>query len=215
MDVADAGRKGGVGKLRRPIVPNRVSTLLARMDRTGRDPCGAAAEPLPVTIPKIDSATVGLLSGDDYGPAVAGYLAGASRSVEIAYYSIAAKWPKGRAEPLNLLRLLAEMPARGITCTAVLAAHHKHGSTPGFNRVAGRILAGAGWRLRWAKPSRLLHAKFICIDGRTVITGSHNLSWSAISSNIDLSVVIEAPQTAAPFLDWFARLYSASTKKAH
>jgi phosphatidylserine/phosphatidylglycerophosphate/cardiolipin synthase-like enzyme len=36
-----------------------------------------------------------------------------------------------------------------------------------------------------------LHEKLILIDDQTVIFGSHNLAWSSISSNYELSVCIE------------------------
>ena len=52
-----------------------------------------------------------------------------------------------------------------------------------------------------------LHHKFAIIDGKTVITGSHNWSASANYNNDETLLVIEQPQVAAHFSREFERLY--------
>ena len=39
--------------------------------------------------------------------------------------------------------------------------------------------------------NRTLHEKLILIDYETLIFGSHNLAWSSISSNCELSVCVD------------------------
>ena len=48
-----------------------------------------------------------------------------------------------------------------------------------------------GRLLRVMTGNRTLHEKLILIDYETVIFGSHNLAWSSISSNCELSVCVE------------------------
>jgi competence ComEA-like helix-hairpin-helix protein len=54
----------------------------------------------------------------------------------------------------------------------------------------------------------LLHHKFAVLDGKTVITGSHNWSVAANSSNDETLLIIENPIVAAHFEREFNRLYS-------
>ncbi|OUL28079.1 phospholipase D-like domain-containing protein [Nostoc sp. 106C] len=54
----------------------------------------------------------------------------------------------------------------------------------------------------------LLHHKFAVIDGKTVITGSHNWSEAANNGNDETLIVIESPTVAAHYIREFARLYT-------
>jgi competence ComEA-like helix-hairpin-helix protein len=54
----------------------------------------------------------------------------------------------------------------------------------------------------------LLHHKFAVLDGKTVITGSHNWSVAANHNNDETLLVIENPIVAAHFEREFNRLYS-------
>ncbi|BAY07914.1 DUF655 domain-containing protein [Calothrix sp. NIES-2098] len=54
----------------------------------------------------------------------------------------------------------------------------------------------------------LLHHKFAVIDGRIVITGSHNWSEAANNGNDETLIVVESPTVAAHYVREFARLYT-------
>lgn len=54
----------------------------------------------------------------------------------------------------------------------------------------------------------LLHHKFAVIDNQTVITGSHNWSEAANTSNDETLLVLENPMIAAHYTREFERLYS-------
>jgi phosphatidylserine/phosphatidylglycerophosphate/cardiolipin synthase-like enzyme len=53
----------------------------------------------------------------------------------------------------------------------------------------------------------LLHHKFAVIDGKTIITGSHNWSVAANNGNDETVIVIENPKVSAHYLREFERLY--------
>ncbi|AKG21751.1 DUF655 domain-containing protein [Calothrix sp. 336/3] len=57
------------------------------------------------------------------------------------------------------------------------------------------------------QPGDLLHHKFAVLDGKIVITGSHNWSEAANSSNDESVLIIENPTVAAHFHREFERLY--------
>lgn len=60
-------------------------------------------------------------------------------------------------------------------------------------------------------PGDLLHHKFGLIDDQVVITGSHNWSEAANSSNDETVVIVKNPVVAAHFRREFDRLYSSAS----
>jgi phosphatidylserine/phosphatidylglycerophosphate/cardiolipin synthase-like enzyme len=70
-------------------------------------------------------------------------------------------------------------------------------------------LANAGINVRYASIRfQLTHAKFIIIDGKIVIVGSHNLTNAALNKNREASILVYDRHLASVFLetfnsDWF------------
>lgn len=66
-------------------------------------------------------------------------------------------------------------------------------------------LRAAGVPVRWA-PDRfaLLHAKFIIVDGKIVLVGSHNLTNNALKKNREASVILEG-SVVQDFIDVFEK----------
>jgi phosphatidylserine/phosphatidylglycerophosphate/cardiolipin synthase-like enzyme len=56
-----------------------------------------------------------------------------------------------------------------------------------------------------------LHEKLILIDDQTEIFGSHNLAWSSIASNFELSVCIEGEGQQGLDVSLGCRLYFPSS----
>ena len=66
-----------------------------------------------------------------------------------------------------------------------------------------------GFDVRAVQPTRMLHTKAICIDTRTLILGSHNLTKRANTDNYEMSVAIQEYEAVAQFVEYFDRLWSA------
>lgn len=65
-------------------------------------------------------------------------------------------------------------------------------------------LRSKGFDVRFASGSfQLTHSKFIIIDGKSVLVGSHNLSNSALFKNREASVIIRDAGTASEFGEVF------------
>jgi phosphatidylserine/phosphatidylglycerophosphate/cardiolipin synthase-like enzyme len=73
----------------------------------------------------------------------------------------------------------------------------------------------------WAKPLTTvgmpklpagdrLHHKFGVVDGKTIITGSHNWSEAANRTNDETLLIVESPTVAAHFEREFNRLYQGA-----
>lgn len=54
---------------------------------------------------------------------------------------------------------------------------------------------------------KLMHCKMMIIDGKTVITGSHNYTKSAFHLNIELSVLIENDPSIPEFIQFYENIW--------
>lgn len=180
------------------------------MDSASGYAAGAASEPLPMIQQSSQLVAVRLLSGDNYAPAMLDLIGAAERSIDLAAFGISAYWPARGSREFDIFTALLNAPALGLRCTAVLATHKRSSATARFNKAASVKLAEAGWQIKWAPQAHLLHAKFIQADKKTTIMGSHNISHTAITSNIDLSAVIRYPSAANEAAHWWNELLSKS-----
>ncbi len=55
-----------------------------------------------------------------------------------------------------------------------------------------------------------LHAKVVIVDGKYVVVGSHNWTYSAFSHNIEVSVEIESPSIASRLTNLFLGLWRST-----
>ncbi len=80
------------------------------------------------------------------------------------------------------------------------------------NTVAFSMLLLKGIDVRWASRTyKSFHTKFIIIDGKLVIVGSHNLSNSALNYNREASVLVVDSDIVADFAREFALDWSTSS----
>jgi len=65
-------------------------------------------------------------------------------------------------------------------------------------------LTAYGIEVKWASRNyKLTHAKFMIIDGKRILVGSHNFSNAAMNDNRETSVIIENVKTVSEFNDVF------------
>lgn len=73
-------------------------------------------------------------------------------------------------------------------------------------------LASSGINVRYASTKfQLTHAKFIIIDGKIVVVGSHNLTYSALNKNREASVAIYSDSIASSFMSIFTQDWLSAT----
>lgn len=112
----------------------------------------------------------------------------ARRRVYVSMFLFSPRWYDKR---VNLLADFTNAAQRGLQCRMIMsAAPIKIGKRRPNQETAQRLL-NAGWQVRVMSGGRTLHEKLVVIDYQTVIFGSHNLAWSSISSNCELSCCIE------------------------
>ncbi len=137
---------------------------------------------------RVGSPRVKLLPDGRYYEELHRRLTAARRRVYVSMFLFSPRWYD---KTLNLLADFTAASQRGLHCRLVLAAAPiKIGRRRPNQETAQRLLS-AGWQVRVMTGNRTLHEKLILIDDQTVIFGSHNLAWSSIASNFELSVCIE------------------------
>lgn len=78
------------------------------------------------------------------------------------------------------------------------------------NQNSFNKLKAAGISIIWASDIfQLTHSKFIIVDGKYVLVGSHNLSENALTKNREASVILSG-SVVSKFLNIFEKDWSAS-----
>lgn len=119
-------------------------------------------------------------------------IAASSRSVDAVVYKFDAK-------PIR--KAVRDALERGLLVRIVADEEAAEGKKSDLRKVARD---GAQVRL-WT--SEKLHAKFVTLDGRRVLTGSFNWTHSADDDNVELLIRYDDPVVAARFSALFERLW--------
>jgi phosphatidylserine/phosphatidylglycerophosphate/cardiolipin synthase-like enzyme len=71
-----------------------------------------------------------------------------------------------------------------------------------------KVLKGQGIDARHPITPKLVHAKFMVIDGRISVIGSHNYTQNAFTMNHEVSCIIDDKEVATRLSDVFNGLYA-------
>jgi len=110
----------------------------------------------------------------------------------------------------QLLDELAKAKLRGVEVKVILdyqsSSSHLPTPTTQPNYAAFRFLKDNGVQVYFDGPVAYTHNKAIIIDKRTIISGSHNWSAAALTSNNETSFLIDSPKLANQLLDKFSQI---------
>ena len=108
----------------------------------------------------------------------------------------------------DVIEALDRAKARGVEIRIII----ERNVLSGQNDETYRELAAKGFNIRYASIAyKLTHAKFMILDGKSVLVGSHNLSNSALYENREASVIIRDPVTIAKFIEIFEKDWSIAS----
>jgi phosphatidylserine/phosphatidylglycerophosphate/cardiolipin synthase-like enzyme len=133
---------------------------------------------------------------DDVLSALLGEVGSAQQSIQFMVFSF------------TLDSIGERMIARAGSGVRVQGIFEVTGSETQFSELRALFCAGLDAR-QDGNPYRLHHKVFI-IDGRTVITGSFNISQNAVESNDESLVIITDPDLAAEYMREFDRRWAES-----
>lgn len=106
-----------------------------------------------------------------------------------------------------LLEALAAAAARGVEVRVWLDdAGEREGVADAKHEAAAAWLAARGVAVLRDEASVTTHAKVLVVDGRWVLAGSHNWTYSALARNRELSWLVEDPAAAARVEAWLAAI---------
>jgi DNA uptake protein ComE-like DNA-binding protein len=161
----------------------------------------------PAELSEAPAADVRILWGSAYYSALPAYFQSASVSIDVCMFHVA--MPGGSHPTRTLLEELVKAKDRGLSVRVLMDADRD--SDPYFSTVintdAKAYLKAAGVPVRFDPAEKLLHSKFIVIDQKLVILGSHNWSAGSYFQFDDLSVVLASPVLAAMQAERFEILW--------
>lgn len=162
--------------------------------------------------PVVDAAQKGYpakvvaLQNHKYVDALLGGIKGAKSEI-VGCFFLFKVGSKHGGMPQRIVEELVAARKRGVDVTIELEQDAGgKGTVYEQNRVAARILADAGVKVRFDAPKTTTHVKALVIDGRYVYLGSHNLTQSALKYNNELSVMIDSADFAAEVLGYLDSL---------
>jgi len=159
-----------------------------------------------------DGASHSVLTGDYWGPCVCKLLRSEQRTINVMQYAVSPKWPRGAHVQHSIFSAMLELDAKRVNASIILAAHKRSGRSGNFNRAAARRLHEAGWSVRFARPSRLLHAKVWLFGQGVSILGSHNVGYASVASNVDVSLATDSVEIRNQLAAIFARQWGESER---
>lgn len=112
---------------------------------------------------------------------------------------------RGEGPVTRLVEALARAQKRGVDVQVVLDQSLRWGS----DEVEPKHIDAQAWLQSLGVPvlidglEQRTHAKTLLIDGDTVVVGSHNWTFSALSRNVELSIMLHDRQMARQVADHF------------
>ncbi len=130
---------------------------------------------------------------DNCSQVVIGWIERANESIDLAMYSFTLD---------SIGEALMRAKERGVRVRVILEAER-------IDRYSeyGRLKA-AGVEVRLDRNSYLMHNKFMVVDGRIVLTGSFNYTWSGDRKNDENLVVIVDDRIASSYESEFDEMWS-------
>jgi len=145
----------------------------------------------------------------DYAELLMKRLKEAKKSVYMIMF-LASYYPEYKdTSPTNLfMDELIKAKKRGVRVEIILEqsgdSRDSHSSNENL-KTAVRLSAG-GITVYLDPPEKTPHAKMLVIDGKIVVIGSANWSYSAMAKNNEASVIIESPELADFYIKYFEKI---------
>jgi cardiolipin synthase len=148
----------------------------------------------------------------EYTKVVRDAIKGARKSIQVMMFE-ASYYQKYPDTPSNLLiRELIAAQKRGVKVEVILERGESADRTTERNLLTGKIFSKEGVDVIYDPPTLTTHTKLLIIDGETVIMGSTNWTYNALTKNHEVSVLIRSPEMAKALTDYFARVKASGSK---
>jgi phosphatidylserine/phosphatidylglycerophosphate/cardiolipin synthase-like enzyme len=137
--------------------------------------------------PIFTTSTVTTVFSPEDGHEIIDLINSAQESIDIEVYVFSSR---------DVVDALERAKLRGVNIRIII----ERNVVGGENNEIYQELSSKGFDVRYASSFyKLTHAKFIIVDGKKVLVGSHNLSNSALYKNREASVILLDPITIKNF----------------
>jgi len=132
----------------------------------------------------------------------------AEKSIYVIMF-LASYYPEYPNSPTNqLLNTLIEKKKKNVKVEVIFdrskAEYLQHSRTE--NLKTASYLSENGITVYFDSPSKTTHCKLLIIDGKYVVIGSTNWSYSAMEKNNETSVIIESEELAKYYIRYFEKI---------
>ena len=156
---------------------------------------------------------VQVILDSEYTKAAREAIKGARKSIQLMMFE-ASYYQKYPDTPSNLLiRELIAAQKRGVKVEVILERGESTDRTTQRNLLTGKLLSQEGVDVTYDPPTLTTHTKLIIIDVETVIMGSTNWTYSALTKNHEVSVLIRSQEMARTLSDYFKKVKASGSKK--
>ena len=115
--------------------------------------------------------------------------------------------------PSNLLvKELINAKKRGAKVEVILEIREGEDRTTKRNRHTGKILSEGGVEVIFDPLFKTTHAKSVVVDGRLTLLGSTNWTYSALTNNHEVAVLVQSKELTKALIDYFNQVKLTGTK---
>jgi len=146
-----------------------------------------------------------VVTNDQYFRVAQELIREAKHSVRVMMFEMVYYTQHGDAPTNVLIRELIGAKKRGVRVEVILEVREGQDRVTKGNRRTGKILSEGGVEVVYDSLLKTTHAKLMIVDEQNTLLGSTNWTYSALSKNNEVSVVIRSKEVAKALLDYFVR----------
>ena len=148
------------------------------------------------------------LSNREYFSAAQKAISQAKKSILLVMYRISFNKEDKNSEVSRLMDELVKAKLRGVGVKVILDYQKDdyNSFAGGDNSEAFNFLKDNGIEVYFDSVGSYTHTKAMVIDGRIIISGSHNWTDAALTRSNETSFLIDSPELAGRLLDEFSRI---------
>jgi len=152
--------------------------------------------PQTITITNEKGMTITPIIGKEFPDIVIPYINKATKNIRVLIYDW--RWyPNDISNPCQLFNnSIIRAAQRGVAVSAILNSGN-----------AAKVLKENKCKIRELSTGKMLHTKFMLIDERVLIIGSHNYTYSAMTKNYEMSIVVDNLTDWQGFIKYFNSLF--------
>lgn len=158
-----------------------------------------------VSLPK--DYEVYIMNDRDYFRTAHKVLSNAENRIYIIMYEI--MWYNKENSVMQLVYLIGEKAKNGLDVKIILEYSYYSDSLNENNTKVKKYLESCGAKIKFDSPKITTHCKLVIVDGKIVIIGSTNWSYSAFEKNHECAIAICDKNLAEKYEEYFNNLWNS------